>query len=533
MNIYAKSDNEVTAYVNAKIYSGENLLENADGILVKDGKFFKLGASTDLKNQATKTIDLQGALVLPGFIESHGHFLGLGQKKLNLDLKNLQVNDIVERISSQAKKQRPNTWITGRGWDQNLWPDRKFPHKNSFSKIAHPVYLRRVDGHAIWVNDAALKIAKVTAETKDPDGGQILRDKNGEPTGVFIDNAISLVSSYLDKPDRKDLELYLDLATTEALSVGITSFHDAGVSKDVIDLYEDFAKSNRLKLRIYAMLDGEEQKLVEDFYKRGPVNINDFLNIRSIKYFADGALGSRGAYLLHDYHDQPGHRGLLLMNQRDLTEKTKRALSHGFQVATHAIGDGANRMVLDAYQNALVDISANDPRLRIEHAQIIDQADHARFKKLSVIASMQPIHCTSDMPWVPERLSPTRIHKRAYPWRSLLNNGVHLAFGSDGPVEEINPILGIYAAVTRTTVEGAPVNGFMPEEKLTLKEAFNGYFFGGAHAEFNETKKGKIAAGYFADFVVFDVDLLHPFKSSFLSAKPKMTVVNGDVVYKR
>lgn len=525
---------EKTAFINAKIFTGSKVSKD-DAFLVKDGRFTQLGTVEEIKRLAdaeTSIVDLKNSVVVPGFIEAHAHLLGLGQSRLTLDLRNLSPHDVKSLVTTQAQKQSEGTWITGRGWDQNLWPEKNFPDKSMLKDINNPVYLRRVDGHAIWVNDAAIKIAGIDDDTKDPAGGQIIRDAHGKATGVLIDNAIDLVSKHLDKPSRKDLELYLELATKEALSLGITSFHDAGVSADVVALFEDLAKKNQLPLRLNVMLDGQDQDLVDRFFARGPV-IGDFLTIRSIKYFADGALGSRGASLLEPYHDQPDHSGLMLIDKKTLVAKTKAAISQGFQVATHAIGDGANRVVLDAYEDALKATNAKNTRLRVEHAQLIDPADHHRFRDLSVVASMQPIHCTSDMPWVPDRLGEERIKDRAYPWRSLLNQGAVLAFGSDAPVEDINPILGLYASVSRADVKGSPHEGFMPEQKLKLIEALKGYHEGAAYAEFNEHQKGKIAPGYLADFAVFDTDILHPTKPTFLEAKPKMTVVNGAIVYKK
>lgn len=531
----SESRNE-TVFINGKVYTGTNAAKAADAFIVKDGRFLKLGNTEEIRRLAgreTLTVDLKGARVLPGFIEAHAHLLGLGQSKLTLDLRGLQVADIVDLVIGQANKQSGGTWIKGRNWDQNLWPSKEFPNKNVFSRVKNPVYLRRVDGHAVWINDAALKLAQIDKDTPDPDGGQIIRDQDGQATGVLIDNAISLVSKHLDKPSRRDLELYLDLAMNQALSLGITSLHDAGVGADAIELYKDYAQKKQLKVRIYAMLDGDDEQLVNEYLKSGPINVDDLVTVRSIKYFADGALGSRGASLLDDYEDKPGHSGLMLISKANLSEKTQKALISGFQVATHAIGDRANRLVLDAYEDALKSTHAKDARLRIEHAQLIDPSDHHRFKELSVIASMQPIHCTADMAWVPEKIGDKRLKDRAYPWRSLLSLGVTLAFGSDAPVEDINPILGLYAAVTRSDASGSPDNGFMPEQKLKFKEALNGYFGAAAFAEFNDHQKGRIAEGFLADFVVFDDDILHPFKSSFLQARPVMTVVNGEIVYRR
>lgn len=525
---------EKLAFTNAKIFDGKTVSAN-DAFVVENGRFLKIGKTDDIKKTLGKNetaIDLQGALVLPGFIEAHAHLLGLGQSKLNLDLRHLSKSAIVDKLMKQSKKQAAGTWLTGRGWDQNLWDDKEFPHKDLLRTIENPVYLRRVDGHAAWVNDVVLKKAGIDKNTKDPDGGKIIRDQQGQATGVFIDNAIDLVSKYLDKPSKADLEQYYNLGEKEALSLGITSFHDAGASADAIAIFEELAQKNKLSLRLHVMIDGGDQSLVDKFLARGPL-LGDFLTVRSIKYFADGALGSRGAFLLAPYHDHAEQSGLMLTDRKILADQTKKAIDAGFSVATHAIGDGANRVVLDAYEDALTLTKAKNTRLRVEHAQLIDPSDHARFKKLSIIASMQPIHCTSDMAWVPDRLGAERIKNRAYPWRSLLDQGVVLAFGSDAPVEDINPILGIYAAVTRANLDGTPEGGFMPEQKLKLIEALEGYHHGAAYAEFNEHQKGKIAEGFFADFVVFDTNLLHPIKAEFIKAKPVMTVVNGKIVYQR
>ncbi len=410
--VFSKSTK--TAYINAKIYSGTEELRE-DAFLVKDGRFARVGSTEEIRrNSGGEIVDLKGARVLPGFIESHAHFLGVGQSKLILDLRDLQPHEIQSLVYLKAKKQARDSWIEGRGWDQNLWPNKRLPHKKLLSKIKSPVYLRRVDGHAALLNDRALRMAGIDRNTIAPEGGQIVKDESGEPSGVLIDNALSLITPFLTKPTTKELEHYLELASSEALSLGITSFHDAGTTREALDLFEKHARAGKLQVRLYAMLNGEDLGLVERFLKRGPINIDNFLTVRAIKYFADGALGSKGAQLLEDYDDQPGHRGLRLIEQPVLVERTKRAISRGFQVATHAIGDAANRMVLDAYREALLETKIKNHRLRIEHAQLIHPADRARFHEISVIASMQPIHCTSDMTWLSERLSETRAKERAF-----------------------------------------------------------------------------------------------------------------------
>jgi hypothetical protein len=345
----------------------------------------------------------------------------------------------------------------------------------------------------------------------------------------LIDNAMSMITAVMPKPSRAELLRYLQLASDEALSFGITSVHDAGADVDTIDLYKELAESSSLKLRIYAMLDGGDDALVKKHLSLGPISFKDWLNIRSIKYFADGALGSHGALLLEDYFDKAGFSGISLMDPARLREKTADALAKGFQVCTHAIGDRANREVLNAYELALKNSNVKDARLRIEHAQLVDKADHQRFSRLGVIASMQPVHCTSDMSWVPNRLGANRLKERAFPWRSLLDANTILSFGSDAPVEKINPLLSIYAAVTRENATNGSV--FMPEQVLSLKEALRGFFAHAAKAEFSEHKKGHIAKGYLADFVVFEQDILSLSKTAFLAARPYMTVVGGEVAY--
>lgn len=528
----AHAQNDKTIYINAQIFDGEKIRQE-DAFIVDKGKFFAFGNKSTMREQAgakTQVVDIRQKLVMPGFIEAHAHLLGLGQNSLRLDVRNLSKEKIRDAVVKQAKQQQAGTWIKGRGWDQNLWPDKQFPRQTDLNNIDHPVYLTRVDGHAVWLNDKAMAIAGITKSTVDPEGGQIVRDAQGYPTGVLIDNAIDIVAATMAKPQRADLELHLQLGMQAALRRGITSFHDAGVSADVIQLYEDFDAQHRLPLRIYAMLDGQDQLLIDRFFNRG-IKLGSFLTIRAIKYFADGALGSRGAHLLDPYHDHAHHYGLLLTDRKTLRNNTIAALNAGFQVATHAIGDSANRLVLDAYEDALAITNAHDARLRIEHAQLIDPQDHHRFKKLSIIASMQPIHCTSDMAWVPDRLGVNRIKNRAYPWRSLLNEGAVLAFGSDAPVENINPILGLYAATTRSSLEN--ITSFMPEQKLTLAEALRGFYYGAAYAEFNETNKGKISENFVADFIVLDTDIIHPIKSTFTKASVLMTIVDGKIVFQR
>lgn len=533
--VSAHSNTQKTFFINAKIYDGENFLDN-DTLIVQDTHFLALENYKNIKNLIDKNdavIDLLGARVLPGFIEAHGHLISLGQSLSTLDLRKLTPEEIALCVKEQSKKQYAGTWIKGRGWDQNLWPSKQFPDSKMLKIVSpkNPVYLRRVDGHAVWLNDSALILAGINKNTPDPEGGIIVRDRDHNPTGILIDRAIDLVNHIANQLGPKELKEYFDRAAKHAVSMGITSFHDAGTDEKALELFIKEAKDRTIPLRIYAMLDGDDQKLVDKYLSSGPQQFADSLSIRSIKYFADGALGSRGALLIDEYHDQKGSKGLALIDEDTLANNTAKAIKAGFQIATHAIGDQANRMVLNAYERATKTSLNHDLRLRIEHAQLIDPRDHARFKELSVIASMQPIHCTSDMPWIPSRIGFDRLKGRAYPWRSLLRHDVKIAFGSDSPVEPINPILGLYAAVSRASIDDG--KEFMPEERLSMKEALRAYFSDAAYAEFSEHKKGKIAPQFLADFVVFSDDILHLPKRAFLAAKPVMTVVGGKIVYQK
>lgn len=521
-------------FVNAKIYDGNRHINEADAVYVEQGKIAKIGTHSSLKlAKNTRIVDVKGGRLMPGFIEAHAHLLGIGQNKVNLDFRNKTLDEIITMLKTQAKKQPAGSWIEGRNWNHAILLSKNYSASRLLEQVSktHPIALKRVDGHVLWVNDRALKMANITSSTPDPAGGTIVKDDVGEPTGILIDHAVNLVSSVMKKPKKSELERFLKLGQREALQHGITSIHDAGANKETLDLYKEHAKNGKLKLRIYAMIDGQDEELVEQYLKAGPVNEQDFLSIRSIKYFADGAMGSRGALLFDDYEDDKGNRGLALLDREALKKKTIRALKSGFQVATHAIGDAANRLVLDAYESAQQELNNKDGRLRIEHVQLVDEDDQIRFKKNHIIASMQPVHCTSDMAWMPDRLSIKRIKNRAFPWRTFIDQGVKVAFGSDSPVEPINPIMGIFAATTQQNEKFLPQDGYMPKEKLTLKEALNGFYNDAAYAEFAEKKKGKISEGYLADFVIFKEDILALPKKDFIKASPEMTIVGGEVFF--
>jgi len=405
---------------NGKIVTMNTAQPQAQAIAIVGDRIAAVGNIEEIQKligDSTRVIDLNGKLVIPGLIESHGHLLGIGQAKLALDLVGTTSEEqIAQMVKARAAQAKPGEWIVGRGWDQNDWAAKRFPAFRSITAAAadNPVYLTRIDGHAGWANQRALELAGLTKETPDPSGGRIICDEQGNPTGVLIDRAQGLIASKIPPPSRDQQKQALLLALQECVASGLTEFHDAGTSREVIDLYKELLKENKLAPRLYVMLAGGDQDLLKDYFARGPeIGMGDHrLTIRAIKLVADGALGSRGAALLEDYVDDPGNKGLLILSEDQIFQVADQALAHGFQICTHAIGDQANRVVLNAYERAFkAHADVKDPRFRVEHAQILDQADILRFARLGVIASMQATHCTSDMPWVPDRIGNARAEE--------------------------------------------------------------------------------------------------------------------------
>lgn len=478
---------------------------------------------------AARVIDVQGGTIIPGFIDSHAHLYGLGKALAEIDLRGTATAEEAARRVAQAAAANPGRgWLEGRGWDQNDWPVKEYPHREMLDRAAgkRPVLLRRVDGHAAWASTAALALAGVTAATPDPAGGSILRDARGEPTGVLIDNAVSLVTSAIPAPDEPEVRRRLRLAAEHCLRLGVTSVHDAGVSWERAQLMKELAAAGELGVRVHAMYDDEAATLAAAL-QAGPWTSDDgMLSLRAVKLYADGALGSRGALLLGDYSDQPGHRGLAVTDPGHLRWVMRTLGGAGFQVCTHAIGDGGNRLVLDLYEEVLGELKPIDARWRVEHAQILDPADIPRFAKLGVIAAMQPVHCTSDMDWADERLGEDRL-QGAYAWQSLLKTGARLCYGTDFPVEKVEPLEGLYAARTRTHADGTPIGGWRPEEAVDARTALWLYTAGGAWAAFAEDELGVVAPGYRADLVVLDGDPVACEAKELLGMKVTVTVVGG------
>ena len=506
----------------------------ATALAVRQGRIVAVGDAADvdpLIGPATRVIDLAGRAVVPGLTDAHVHVEGLGTALERLDLVGAaSLEDALARVRAAAAKLPAGEWLLGRGWDQNDWPGQQFPTAADLDRVLgdRPAYLVRVDGHAAWVSSAALRGAGLSAATADPEGGRILRGEAGAPSGVLVDKAMALVSSIVPEPPREVRKRRLAAGLRACAAAGLTSVHDAGVPLSTVDLYKELLAEGALATRVYVMIRAD------DFLAAPPslapeIGLGDGrLTVRAIKVVADGALGSRGALLLAPYSDEPGTRGLATVEPETLRTVLRRALAQGFQVATHAIGDAANRMVLDAYEAAFGTGGGARHRFRIEHAQVLAPADVPRFKALGVIPSMQPTHCTSDMYWAGDRLGPERA-KGAYLWKTFLAQGVPVPGGSDAPVEKIDVLPGLYAAVTRQDAKGWPPGGWHPDERVTIAEALTMFGRDAAFAAFEEDERGTIAPGKRADLTVFTRDVTAIAPAEILSTQVALTVVGGAV----
>lgn len=535
---------------NANIVTMNRNAPEAEALAVSGDRILAVGSDDEVGGYVgtdTEVVDLEGKTVVPGMIDSHVHFVGLGNRLLQLDARNVSDKDeIIERVAEHVAAAAPGEWIQGRGWDQNRWTVKEFPTKEELDGVSpeNPVFLRRVDGHAAWVNSLALEIAGISRETPDPPGGEIIRYASGEPAGTLVDNAFRLVSEHIPPISREQKRRAIGLAIQECLASGLTGVHEAGGYREDIELYEEMMREDAFDLRIYEFLrwPTDEQKLPHtyeelDYYlAQGPqVGLHgNRLTIRGIKMSIDGALGSRGAALLEPYEDDPDNRGLLRLTEDEVYATIVRGLEAGFQVTTHAIGDRANRLVLDTMERALEATGAEDARLRIEHAQILHPDDVPRFAELGVIPSMQPTHCTTDMNWAATRLGEERT-EYAYAWRSLLDSGVPIAGGSDAPVEPVQPLPGIYAAVARRDLEtGWPgEEGWHPEQKVTREEALRMFTIDAAYSVFEEDLKGSLEPGKLADIVVLSKDIMTIPAEEILTTEVLMTFLGGELVYEK
>ena len=522
----------------ARIYTVDAANTVAEAIALQGDRIVRVGFDADvlkLRASSTRVIDLGGATVLPGLHDSHGHFTGLGAFLQSLNLRGTtSYQQIIDRVRERVAMARPGEWIVGRAWDQNDWADTRFPTHEALSAMSpnNPVYLTRVDGHAGLANRAAMTLAGLTAATPDPPGGRILRAGN-EPTGVLIDNAQGLVSARIPSVSDRQLEEQILLADREMRRLGITTVHDAGTDGRTVDAYKRLIDAGRLKTRLYVMLRGSLAAL-QPFFAKGPESdyANHRLAVRAIKIVADGALGSRGAAMLEPYDDESPTRGLLTTPPEEIYAQTLAASKAGFQTAVHAIGDRANRIVLDTFERVQREVpGSRGLRMRVEHAQILDATEIPRFAALGVIASMQATHATSDMPWVPARIGRARMEEGAYVWRKILATGAVIANGSDFPVEEPDPMRGLYAAITRQDASGLPRDGWMADERMTRQEALVSFTRSAAFAAHAESLTGSIEAGKLADLVVLSSDIMRVQPRDILETTVRMTIVGGEIVH--
>lgn len=491
--------------INAKVYTVNQDFSIAESFAIKDGKFLEVGTEKQIieKYSSKNIIDLNGKYVYPGFIDAHSHFYGYCMSLLQANLRGTNsFDEILEKLTEHDAKYNAE-WILGRGWDQNDWDVKEFPTNDKLNELFpnKPVYIRRVDGHAAIANAKALELAGITAKT-NIEGGKVFIE-NGKPTGVLIDNAMSLVSKIVPKEDTETAIKALKQGEQNCFAVGLTSVCDAGLYKEQILLLDSLQIIKELNMRIYAMLEPNEENF--EYFVRKGIYKTDILNVRSIKLYADGALGSRGAAMLEPYSDDPENYGLIVEPVQFYHDMCKLAYENNYQVNTHCIGDSANRMMLDIYSEYLQ--GPNDKRWRIEHSQVINPNDLEKFGKYNIIPSIQSTHCTSDMYWADERLGEKRI-KNAYIYKELLNQNGWIPNGTDFPVEKIDPRLTFYASVARKDLEGYPDGGFQIENALTREEILKSMTIWAAKAAFEENEKGSIEAGKFADFIVLEKDIM-------------------------
>lgn len=508
-----------------------------DGWVVAVGPLDKLRKLPDARN--AEEVDLRGQTAVPGLEDAHGHVGSYGASLDSVDLRACRSYDeLVQRVAERAAREKPGAWILGRGWDQNLWPDKAFPVHAKLSEATpkNPVYLVRVDGHAAIANRAALAEAGLDKEYKaEPQitGGRMLLDRDHWPTGVLVDTAMNEVADLVPKPSRQTIEARILAAQEKLVAYGLTCVHDMGISRDELDVYQSMRASGKLKLRIVAYLAGTE-KLTEAMVEGLPLEPDerDVLSCPGVKLIADGALGSRGAALLADYSDAPGERGHMILDERAISTRIALCQKHGLQPAIHAIGDLANRIVLNVYQTLLtVYPSAIELRPRVEHAQVVSLRDWPRFPALGVIPSMQPVHAISDMPWAVDRLGKERS-RGAYAWRSLAPELGRLAFGSDFPVESPDPLAGLFAARMRSGQGSTPEKVLPADQRLDGVAALAGFTSGAAYAGHQEERRGRLLPGFALDLTVLTVDPVTCQPSDLLNAKVTMTWINGELVWR-
>jgi predicted amidohydrolase YtcJ len=514
---------------NAKIYTVNQQFDIAESFAIKNDRIIAIGSNEEMlsKYQSKNVLDAKGKTILPGLIDAHAHFYRYGEGLQTVDLVGTKNWDEILQKCETFAKQNKEGWLIGRGWDQNDWSIKEYPTKERLDKLfpKRPVLLSRVDGHAAIVNQVALDLAKLkTGQTLT--GGEI-ETKNGQLTGVLVDNAIGLVRSLIPEANKKQRRQALLAAQKNCFAVGLTTVVDCGIDAPLIDFIEKMNKDKSLKMRLYLMLS-DDRKNYDYLFKRGIVK-TDRLHVRSFKLYADGALGSRGACLLHPYNDRANHFGFLLKNADYYKAVTKRIAEHeGMQACTHAIGDSANREILRIYGSILR--GPNDRRWRIEHAQVINESDFSLFKTFNIVPSVQPTHATSDMYWAGERLGKER-ELGAYAFKKLMNQNGWLPLGTDFPVEDINPILTFYAAVVRKDAKGFPDSGYQIENALSREQTLRGMTIWAAKASFEEQEKGSLEVGKFADFIILNQNIMEVEPSEILKTKVLTTFVGGEKVF--
>ncbi|HEX6136011.1 MAG TPA: amidohydrolase [Longimicrobiales bacterium] len=537
---------------NGHVVTVDTAQPEAEAIAVRGHGIVAVGTDEEIEayiGGSTRVIDLEGRLAIPGFIEGHGHFMGVGQQKLNLDLMQVRNwDEVVGMVAAAARDAAADAWITGRGWHQEKWdrvPEPNVegvPLHSSLDSVSanNPVHLTHASGHASFANRRALELAGIDRETPDPEGGEIVRDAGGNPTGLLRETASGLVSrararAEATRPEAERLaeqRRIAELAAQEALANGVTTFVDAGAGFGTVDFYRTLEAEGALPVRLYVMIresnDRLEQQLADYLM---PAEENDYLTVRAIKVTIDGALGSHGAWLLEPYVDMPESVGIPTVPPERVARTAELAIAHGFQLNVHAIGDRANREVLDIYERTFAaNPDRTDLRWRIEHAQHLDPADIPRFGRLGVVAAMQGVHATSDAPWIPRRLGDERARDGAYVWRSLMESGAIIANGTDAPVEHVSPVASFYSTVSRRTSTGEV---FYPQQRMTREEALRSYTWNNAYATFAESSLGSLAPGRLADIVVLSKDIMRIPEDEIPTAQVDLTIVGGVIRYQR
>jgi predicted amidohydrolase YtcJ len=536
--------------LNGRIVTVDDSRPEAQAIAISRDRILALGTSAEMRAMAgpdTHVIDLQGQLAIPGFIESHGHFSGVGGAQLQLNLKNVASwDEIVKMVADAVTRAKPGEWIYGRGWHQEKWNARPvpnvegFPTHASLDKVApnNPVVLVHASGHAAFVNGKAMELSGIRRPTESPTGGEILRDQSGDATGLLRETAQRLIKSGAGAPEPTPAERQararkeLELASAESLSKGITTFEDAGSELATIDLMKKMVDEGKMGVRLWVMVRQSNESIAPKLDQYRMIDYaNGHLTVRAIKKQIDGALGSRGAWLLAPYADKPGSTGLETTKVAEIDATARLAMKHGYQLAVHAIGDRANRETLDIFERAFkANPGKKDLRWRVEHAQHLDALDIPRFGRMGVIASMQAVHCTSDAPYVLERLGPARAQEGAYVWQKLMKSGATIANGTDAPVEDVDPIPNYYASVSRKLKDGKV---FFPDQRMSRMEALKSYTINGAYASFEEENRGSLKPGKYADITVLSKDILEVPEDEIPTAKVVYTIVGGKVLYKK